>query len=322
MCSTLTVQEQEPKSTFTVMPTESVFIKQTKSVDKLIENAIVGYTQGFDTNPLLDSSKKADSYSQELVDMHFKYPVFGSLLGFTNTLFGFNAINTNYYNQTDVNTLDVIGDVNIEQEMIDEATVSAGYVFEYMYFPNSEDGTYVGNQFNAAGRQDLTGWAYHNAAFRIILRDYLSMDVRDATFQPIDEKRFDIRSQFEYELGIRATKKTKFRFTNQFYINESNDPFFGYYNYRFGASLVQFATKKLYGIAAFYYQRRNYMDRRCSDRNALERDNLYTVTASILYDIAKDISIYVNYTHSENHTNEVLEQYTDSVYSAGIYYSF
>lgn len=325
MCGTLTVQEQEPKYKYVTKPTESMFIQKTESVDKLVSNVTAGVVQGVDTNPLMDSSHKADNYTQELVDMHFKYPILSTLLGFTSSNFGFNAVNTNYYTQTDVNTMDAIGDINIEQEIIDKITVSAGYVFEYMWFPRTADGTFIGNQFNACIKQDLTSWTYQKAAYRVILRDYPSNRARLGDFSQSSYDRFDVRNQFEHELGVYAGSKTKFRFTNQFYINDSNEQYFDYYdyyNYVFGTTLTRAITKKLYNVTGFYYQRRNYMARQVSDGTAIEKDNYYLVTTSFLYDITKDISIFVNYSYSQNNSNSPLEQYVDNMYSTGLYYSF
>ena len=325
MCSTLTVQEQEPKYKYAAKPTETVFIKKSPSVSSLVSNVTAGVMQGVDTNPLLDSTKKADNYTQELVDMHFKYPLFSSFLGFTNSTFGFNVVNTNYYSITDVNTMDAVGDLNIEQDMFDKGTLSAGYVFECLYFPFAEDGTFVGNQFNVCIKQDLTGWAYQKVAYRIILRNYLSNKVLLDDYTQGSDKRFDVRNQFEHEIGVYVGDRANIKITNQFYINDSNYQYYNYYdyyNYRFGTSLILFATKKLYSITAFYYQRRNYIDRKVSDGSDMERDNLYTASASILYDVTKNISVFVNYTHSENHTNESFEKYSYSLYSAGLYYSF
>jgi len=323
--STETVQEQEPTYKYVTKPTESLFIQKTPSVDKLVSNVTAGVTQGVDSNPLLDSSHKIDSYTQESVDMHFKYPVFGSVLGFTNSKFGFYVNNTNYYNMTDVNIFNAIGDVSLEQEIFDKGTLNAGYTFESMWFPNSRDGTFIGNQFNVGARQNLTSWAYQRLTYRIILRDYLSRKAELGNGTKSSDNRFDVRNQFEHELGVYAGNKTKLKVTNQFYINDSNDQFYDYYsyvNYRLGISIVQFMTKKLYSTAGVYYQRRDYFSRPISDGNTIEGDNLYLVTASVLYDVTKNISIFVNYSHSENHTNNPAEQYVDTLYSGGFYYSF
>lgn len=320
-----TVQEQEPAYKYAAKPAETLFIQTTPSVDKLVSNITAGLIQGVDTNPLLDSTHKADNYTQETLDMHFTYPVFGSFLGFTNSKFGFNVTNTNYYNITDVNILDAIADVGLEQEIFDEGTLTTGYAFEYMLFPNDENGTFVGNQINAGVRQKLCDIAYQKASYALMFKNYLYRKARLGNYTLSSDKRFDVRNILEHEVGMYISDHTKFRLLNQFYINDSNDQYFDYYdyyNYRLGISAIQFLTKKLYNITGFYYQRRSYISRKVSESKAKERDNLYIVTTSFLYDVKNDLSIFVNYSHSENHTNEPLERYSDTLYSAGFYYSF
>lgn len=322
---TLEVQEQEPKFTYTTKPSEMLFIKKTPSVDKLISNATVGVTQGVDTNPLLDSSKKLDCYTQETLDMHFKYPLLASLLGFTNANFGTNITNMNYYKVTDVNIFDALTDVNLEQEIFNKFKLYVGYVSEILWFPRSADGNYVGNEINARIRQDINDRIYQRLSYRIIFRNYLERKIFLGNGNKGSPLRFDVRNILEHELGLYIIKTVKMRVTNQIYYNNSNDQYFDFYdflNYRLGISATQMWTKKLYNITGFFYQRRNYTSRKVSDRDAVEHDNLYLVTTTFLYDLAKDLSLFINYSHSENHTNEPLEKFSDTLYTCGIYYSF
>jgi len=325
MASMTTVQEEEPKYKYTSLPTETLFIKRSPYVDNLVSNLTVGVTQGVDSNPLLDSTHKADSYTQEMVDMHFKYPVFGSFLGFTNSKFGFNLNNIDYYRINDVNIFDAVIDANIEQEIFDKFVLSAGYAFEMMWFPHDNNGTYAGNQINTSVKQNITKWLYQKGTYRLVFKDFLHNKALLGNKTSSGDLRSDLRNVFEHELGIYIGRDTKLKIVNQFYINDSNytyADYYDYFNYKTGGSIIQFFTKKLYGIGGFYYQRRNYDDRKMLIRESRQKDNLYTVTASLLYDVTKNLSAFINYSHSENHSNEPLDRYVDSLYSAGLHYSF
>jgi len=321
------VEEQGPKYKMTTSPSESLFMKKarTMSKDTLITDLMAGIIQGVDSNPNLDSTHKADNYTQELVDMHFRYPICDSPIGKTNSSFGFNVTNVTYYEITDVSILDGIFDANIEQEIYDNIKVGTGYSFEYLWYPNNRDGTYFGNEFNGYIRHKILDRVYQKGTYRLLLKNYIDRKIvlGDATTgSPL---RRDVKNTFEHELGVYITDITKLRIINQFAVNESNDQyfdFFDYFTYRIGSSVIQIFTKKLYGIASFYYQRKNYYERRCTDKDKEQRDNLYTVSGSLMYDITKSISVFVNYSHSENHTNEPTERYSDSLYTAGLYYSF
>jgi len=41
-----------------------------------------------------------------------------------------------------------------------------------------------------------------------------------------------------------------------------------------------------------------------------------------MYDVTRNTSLFINYAHSEDHSNEPLNRYVNSLYSAGVYYRF
>jgi len=110
------VENQEPKYRYTSAPSEKFFKEARSSADDLVTDAMVGVTQGVDSNPLLDSTHKADCYTQEMVDMHFKYPSRGWLDGSLKSKFGFSVTNITYYEITDINIFDAVMDANLERD--------------------------------------------------------------------------------------------------------------------------------------------------------------------------------------------------------------
>jgi hypothetical protein len=221
--------------------------------------------------------------------------------------------------------LDGIVDAGLEHNIGDDITLNAGYQFELLWFPNDANGTFIGNEINTGIKHKLARWLYHKFTYRLLFKNFTDRKARLGNNTLSSELREDLRNAFEYELGIYIGSRTKIKIYDQFYLNDSNDQYYDFYDYlnnKVGTSVIYFLTKKLYNITGFYYQRRNYDSRRVNDRDAKERDNLYVVTSSLLYDITKNISIFANYSHSENHTNEPLEKYTDTLYTAGLYYSF
>jgi len=323
--TTDTVTEQEPRYKYAARPSEKLYIERAPSKQRLVCNSTVGVVQGVDTNPLLDPTKKADAYIEETVDMHFKYPIANLGPGPLNSRFGFNIANINYYNITDVNIFDGVLDARLEQDFYDKFTLSVGYVFEPLIFPNDRNGSYLGNELNVSLRHKITKTFYQKLTYKLIFREFISRKAYLGNGTAGTDLRQDLRNLFEHEFGIYPTNNSKVRLVNQFFINESNDQYYDYYdyiNYRVGLSLTQFFTDKLYGTTAFYYQRRDYDSRIVSDRDSTENDNLFLVTGSLLYDLKKDLTVFINYSHTENHTNEPLQKYGDTMYSTGVYYSF
>lgn len=325
VAGTTTLEEQEPQYKYTTRPSEKVFIEKKASQDSLVHNAMAGVIYGVDLNPLVDPSKKTDSYIEETTDMHFQYPLADLSFGRTKSIFGFNIANINYFKVTDVNILDTVVDARVEQEVFDRIVVGAGYAVESLYFPNNSDGTYVSNEFNADVKHKITDRIYQKGTYRLLIKNYTDRNIQLADKTVDDQLRFDVRNTFEYELGVYIGSKTKFRVFDQFYINNSNEEYQNYYDYlnnKVGCSLVRSLTKKLCSVTTFYYQFRRYYDRYISDGNTREKDDYYMVSTSLLYDLAKDVSVFFNYSHIENHSNEPTEKYADSTFESGLYYSF
>ena len=181
------------------------------------------------------------------------------------------------------------------------------------------------NEMNVSARHKLADRIYQKASYKLLFRNFLERKIRLADASLGSDLRFDIRNLFEYEIGFYIASTTKARVVEQFYINKSNDEYYDYYDYlnnRVGVSVIHLLTKRFYNITGLYYQRRDYESRKVSDRDAIQKDNLYIITTSFLYDVTKNVSVFVNYSHTENHTNEPLEKYSNSLYSAGVYYSF
>jgi len=315
------VKEEEPKYKMVSAPSEKLFIKKVASRDTLVTDMVAGVVQGFDSNVNLDSAKKSDCYTEESLDVHFKYPIISS----TDALFGFNVTNVNYYKVTDANIFDGIANFDISHKFSDAISLSAGYKLDCMWYPRDSSGTFLGNEFNASLKQKINRIIHQKFSYRILIKDYAHRKVRISNSTLTSDLRRDVKNTFEHEASFYLTDVTKLKIVNQYNINDSNfqyDDYYDYGAYRAGGSLIQFLTKKLYTATAFYYQRKIYDNRPVSDRNSRQKDNLYIVSVSALYDLTKDMSVFVNYSHRENHTNEPLEKYSGYICSAGLYYSF
>lgn len=325
LAGTETVQDQDAAYKYRrSLPAQTSF-PQAGSHEDLTTDLAVGVSQGVDTNPLLDSTHKADSYTQETLDMRFKYDLPDNRFGKLDANFGLSALNVSYYEITDVDIFDGFADITFNEKISKDVVLSAGYSFEALWFPNSSDGNYVGNEINAGFKQLLTPDAYHRFLYRFQIRNYLERKTMLGNGNLTSDLREDIRNIFRYEMGVYVGKKVKVRFIDDVIWNDSNDQYLDYYDYcanRCGASLAAVFTKKFYGVAGFYYQRKLYYSRLVSVGDYDQRDNLFTATASLSYDISRNLSVSLSYTHMENHTNEPLERYIDTLYYGGLNYRF
>ena len=324
--ATQTVTDQvQPTYKYRGSELKEAFDQPVLSCRDLCTELTAGYAHGVDSNPLLDSTHKADNYDQETLDMRFEYDLPDNKFGELNSRFGIDVLNIMYYRINDVNVFDGTADINFDQQIGKDFTLSAGYVFETLWYPYDTTGTFFGNEFNVGFKQDLTDRVYHRASYRLQLRNYLDNKVMLGNGLTTSELRFDVRNIFRHEVGVYISDKTKARFINEYLKNSSNYQFVDFYDYstyKAGCSVISMFTKKFYGIAGFYYQRRWYESRTVSVGDYFQRDNLYTVTANLSYDISRNLSIFGNYTHMENHSNEPLEQYVDTLFYGGLNYIF
>lgn len=320
-----TVEEAGPKYRFTTRPSAALFMKEKESRDLLVANAVAGYIQGVDSNPYLDSTHKADNYSQELVDMNFRYPVSRGSVGSTDIRFGYDMNNVTYYKATDVSIMDNIVDVSLDQQVFDNISMSNGYELEILWYPNDENGTFVGNKVFSRIKHRISDGINQSLGWNIQFKNYLQRKVLSANGDKGSNLRYDVKNVLEHEISAVATKTTKIKVRNEVQFNTSNFEYINYYDYfayRIGGSITQIFTRKFYSVTNLSYQRKNYSGRICSDKSQEEMDNLYILSTTFMYDLTKSVSLFANYSHTENHTNEPLQRYTDNLFTAGVYYSF
>ena len=317
LASMATALEEKPAySAKTDVSETSLIQRHVQSKDRLSANSIAGVAVGIDSNPLLDSTHKADGYVQENLRMGFRYPIGDFKYGQMVSNFGFDLMNVNYYKLTGVNIFDSTVYANLEQELFGRFAVSAGYGFESFIFPNDRRGTFLINELNTSIKQRFTSRLYQKVAYRMIFRDYTVRRARLTNGCTGTKLRHDFRNLIEHEFGAYPTDITKLKLVNQVLFNDSNDryeDFYDYFNYRLVASAVQYFNPRLYMNTGFYYQKKNYDSRTGSDDVVTEKDNQIGVSTSLLYDITRSLSVFVNYSHIRNMSNDPTERYTDNL---------
>ncbi len=81
-------------------------------------------------------------------------------------------------------------------------------------------------------------------------------------------------------------------------------------------------TNKLYGLASFAYQRKEYIQRSVPGKEKDQRDNLYIYGVSLFYDIIPSISLGTSFDYRENNSNTNQQKYEDYIISSGVYALF
>lgn len=254
--------------------------------------------------------------------MHFSYPLEAIQ---TDWKFGFNLANVSYYEYTDADMLDMIADSKFEYRLLDSLLLIAGYQGEFMVYPNDENGSFFKNEVSAGLRHTIARNASQTARYAFSLKEYTHRKILYGNLTRGSDLRLDARHDVIHELSVRLIDRLKVTLVNQYSINDSNDQYFDFYDfwmYKSRASLVVMLVKRLYVIGSFSYFHKEYTDRPTSDRGVDQKDNLYVVSSTLLWDLTASLSLFCNYSYKENDSNEPLDQFSGNMMSAGLYYSF
>ena len=281
-----------------------------------------GVIQGVDNNIFLDPSRTRDAFLQTSTSGDLTYHFTDDLRGTLDA----DITNIIYYRFNDNNLLDISGNPGLEVDFIkDYFTLEFDYLFDWLFSPFDEDGSYITNRYSVFLRHNACEQLYHRGGFRLEYKRFTDRKAFGSNRVKKSALRSDVRYTGEHETILYLGDNIKLRENIQLYRNDSNDQFFDYYDYfafRSKTSAVAIFTEKLYSILSFTYTRKNYDDRLSSQNNTHQKDNLYVFNISLLYDLTPSFTLTTGYSYRENNSNEPLEKYSGSIFTVGLYYTF
>jgi len=291
--------------------------------NKIELDFFAGVLQGYDNNVDLNPDRNADGFLQTSIDTDLAY-------NFTDDFrfkLGSDITNILYYQFNDADLLDIYTTLGFETDLylLDfKFTLDTNYGFDVVYFPFDEDGTYLGNEVNVSAKHYINDSIYYKVGYFFLHKYFTSNKALGSNGNTTDDLRKDSRNGFDCEFGIYF-EKAVLKLKGHIFYNESNDLYYDYYDYwswRLKPSVILLLTNKLYTIASFAYEQRNYDDRLSTKNNETVYDDTYTLNGSLLYDITPTFTLAVNYSYRENASNEPLQKYSGSIITAGAYFTF
>ncbi len=123
--------------------------------------------------------------------------------------------------------------------------------------------------------------------------------------------------QYIKELLVRANGRIDF--------NDSNDEYMDYYDYiayKMGLSVNMPVLKALYLAGHGSYRWKEFDTRKNADLSATETQKTMTLGGTAYYNIYKSAYISASYTYVQNYSNEPLNEYSDSITTAGVHIFF
>ncbi len=280
--------------------------------------------EGYDNNVNLDSSRKGGQFSELDMELAYRRAFTENVNGIIDYYLG----TVTYHEQTDASFYDNNVSAAVALDLFDKrAALSFNNAFEYNYYPHEDASTYASYSPQLLFRHNISKTIYHRLGYDFEIRRYPERKAEDGSRAKKAAARQDIRNGLAYELAGLGIKDIFLKIKNRYYVNDSNDQYMDYYDYwayRLDIStVVPLFRDRLFALIGAGYQRTDYKTRHLvSDTGRRQKDNLYNISSSLLFDITKRLSASLNYSYRQNESNEPSEKYSGSIYSIGFHYAF
>lgn len=276
---------------------------------------------GYDNNVDLNSFRKGS----EFFETYLKTELYKALSEDVNLILGYNFLNLAYINVGSASFYKNTASVGMEREFPNKLKGYTNFYFDWVDYPNDDDGNYLGYRYDIGFRDKITQTIYHKFEYNFLSKDYLARDIRDTSNVVQSIKREDVRHGVNYEVG-KYFKKFLLNFFYDYFTNDSNEEYLEYYDYdsyKAGSSVTYLFTKKIIGYLSFAHQWKYYDDRvTIGDTSVKADDATYLGNASIFYKWNDNVSLGLNYSYRQNRSEEPSQEYSSSVISTGIFYKF
>jgi len=283
----------------------------------------VNVQQGYDNNTDLDPNRYKDGFLQGLQNAEVTYEAADDL----DLKIGLDLFEAMYYNRNYNNILDVVPYLGFDYEVMPDLIWGGMVKYDYFSYPNEKENTFSGLVVSTYLRQYLLDNVYHEVGYEYLHRWYpdwkTSISYND--FRQSDNDRSDSINRLKYHMGV-SLGRLVVRLANEFHWNSSSERYQNYYDYltyRLKPSVMFFFTEKFYTDLNLVYRYNKYHDRKATDGTGKGvYENNYIFNATLYYDIAKNITLGLTYSYTENQSNDPYNKYSGSIFSGGVYYNF
>lgn len=285
-------------------------LEQHRPIRRLALTGSTGLVQGYETNVFLDGSRRGDVFTQETLNL--------SLLSrLTNWLRGritYDLFNIHYAELRDANIVvnTVLGLVQLLPHP--RASVDVSYEYGLVNFPFDTSNSFFDHRLKVAGMLAQTSWLVHRTSWTYQAREYDTRLANDAEANPVAGLvREDQRHSLSHELRLNAGRVSA-TLQGEFYRNLSNEQFQDFYDwdaYLARAVLTTSLSERWTTITSAGYERRDYPERLVPNLEKTERDDLYTLAASIIYRLSKRFQWRYSLIYRYQDSNDPRQDFTD-----------
>lgn len=323
ICRAAEVTEEETTERYLGKSEEKAYkkVEMVRERKRYTTKLFVSAMQGYDNNVFLDPRRKEDTFSEAIVDASIFYPLTGrwGLFG------GLSAHDITYWEATDANLVDTDVKLGVEGKLFWNITATLLNDIEMVEYISNDDGTYLGDKVDLALKQRLPHNLFHAFGYEYFYKNYSDRKARNGWGGLSSKDRIDHRNTIDYEIGSYF-KNMMIKLKAEYFMNKSNDAFMNYYDYdsfRYGPSLIYLVTDKLSAYMSYTKQIKRYDDRTIpGDTTRHEKDHGYVSSASLFYEVRKNMTLGLSYTYRQQHSNYPAQKYSGSITSLGLYCRF
>jgi len=277
---------------------------------------------GYDNNARLNAERKEDGFGEETVTLVYKTPVSDAV----KLRLRYDLVNVNYFNTSDEDVLWQEAGAGLDFDFLPKTTLETDYAFSYFYFHEDNLASSIKHTGRVGLRHRFSNRMSARTGFGVSTKGFEDRKLREGEGFLSDEERSDLRYTADSEVRVKVTDALILRPGFIFYRNDSDDQFHDYYDYNAYKFYTKAHLKLCPNLSAsfkFSYERRDYDSRPViDDANVIEEADVYIGSGGLFYKFHKNITLGAVYTYRQKNSNEPSQQYSSSITTLGLYYSF
>ena len=279
-----------------------------------------GAVEGYDNNVFLSSARKGDIFDQAMLDVVAKYRLTENL----NFKSLYNVTSITYHEFTTLSMLNNDLAVSFEYYPTKDIKIESGYDFYFADYLNNEEADVDSNGPFALLKYFINKNSYIGARYSFGQYQY-ERNIRDANNNISSIEREDHRHAVTAEGGTYIGDLF-LKVKNTYYFNESNDGYMDFYDYQANKTMAYASypiIDKLSLNLKAGYKRKDYKSRTITtDSTKEEHDDLLLLGAGLYYKLNKNLYLNANCNYRQNYSNDPIQEYSGTVSSVGISYTF
>ncbi len=300
---------------------EAAVDKRKKAIEGVLRKHIK-VTYGYDTNPLLGTSRTSDDFESLRLGMDYRR-TFAERHQYN---VGLNVSQQNYNEITQLSN--TLGNISLDYKLaLTKAYIlGIGHNLTGAYYEKSSDSEFMLNKSYINFQHRISPKFFHKIQYEYGLKHYdEAFALLSSTSTYEDNRRKDVSNGVVYSIGYMLRDRLSMNISLGYSRNDSNSDFENYYDYE-STDLVprlsyQF-NDKLSSTLSYSFKFRRYEDRLVSALNDEQVDRISRVDLGFNYDLNDSHSFNLNYSYNGSDSNNPTSDYAGNSIEAGWRFNF